>query len=166
MSTATPQHRVNPLVFWMNIEVGGIEGVDHIRRLEDKGVNIDLTAREVMCNRHYRPGPKRIIRLGRCQVRDFGFTKPPTTSELVAIMEFFESICPCETTPHLEEVLLRHDERETCVTPVIRPLPDRHDTSQMLVPANTRNKHRIKTRHAHPQHRCLLHYEVVGVIPG
>lgn len=166
MSTAAPQHAVNPLKFYMELGVGGIDPIQHLTQLEGKGVRFDLNAREAQCHRSNKPGPKRFITLGCCEVRDFGFTKPPTTTELVAVAEKFGTLCPSETATHLGEALILRDE-EACVSLLMKPIPDRHDAPQMFTVRRTSDgKCRINGRYAHPKHRWLPHYRVVMVIPG
>ncbi|MEN9405390.1 MAG: hypothetical protein RLY47_349 [Candidatus Parcubacteria bacterium] len=164
MSTAAPQHVANPLVFWMTLRIGGVDPVDHITRLEAKGVRLDRTTREVLCSRQYVPGPKRFVTFGRCQVKDFGFTERPTTTELLKMFERWRAICPPETAPHGQEALVG-DDREDCASVVMPTIPDRHDAPQMLTIRKTAaGVCRMSARYAHPSHRWSLDYEVIGVL--
>lgn len=166
MSTAAPQHAENPFKPYMELKVGGIDPIQHLNRLEEKGVRFDLTAREAQCHRSNKPGPKRVIVLGCCEVRDLGFAEPPTTTELLAVAEKFGTLCPSETTMHLEEALITRDVEE-CASVLMNPIPDRHDTPQMFTVRRTSDGVcRVSGRYAHPNHRWLLHYRVVIVIPG
>jgi|GEM_PF-5069773 len=166
MSTAAPQYVANPLKFFMKLRVGGIDPSEHVVRLEGKGARIGLTPRRVMCHRSNKPGPSRPISLGRCQVRDLGFTKPPTTTELIGRVSRFGTLCPSETAAHLQEAYIVCA-LEGRVSVLMEPIPDQLDTPQMLTVGRTSSGVcRISERYAHPSHPWLLDYEVVAVIPG
>ncbi len=165
MSTAAPQHMVSPLIHWLDAGIGGVDPIDHLTRLEAKGVRIDLIAREVLCHRSNKPGPKRTVALGRCRVGDLGFTEPPTTTQLIDRVAQFGTLCPSETAAHLQEVFTVHPSSD-CFSVLMAPIPDRHDTLFMLTVRKTSSGVcRLSARYAHPGHRWFLHYEVVAVIP-
>lgn len=154
---------LDPLVPWMELEIGGMTADDHIIQLEADGVDVGTYAKSVMRHRDYKPGSKRTIVLARCRVRDFGFTEAPTTPELLARVDQVAGRCPSETAPHLRQALPEQPKGDW-VTVLTTPIPDSDGNLCMLKVGRYDDKDGARyliATYAEPDRRWDLGHEVV-----
>ena len=100
--------------FWMEVEIGGVPKEQLITNLENEGFLVEGCVKSMIRQDAFTVIPeKRVLRLARCTVRDLGFAKSPTTTQLKrCIVELGGQFCPAELGPHLRLHLKNQERRD------------------------------------------------------
>lgn len=88
---------------WQTITIGGKSKDELIATITNSGMFVSDWARDIMSKDAFVTLPEpRTVRLARCRVKDLGFTKNPTTTQIFArIKEVGGELCSPEVGPHL-----------------------------------------------------------------
>ncbi|HXK39772.1 MAG TPA: hypothetical protein VJ837_02990 [Candidatus Paceibacterota bacterium] len=152
---------LDPLVPWMELEIGGVAADDHITQLEAADVDVGTYAKSVMRHPSYKPGERRTIALARCRVSDLGFTEAPTTPELLARVAQVAAVCPPEAAAHLRQALPEQPKGDW-FSVMMEPIPDSDGRLFVLrVGRDDDGALYLHARYADPGRRWGLGREVV-----
>ena len=89
---------------WRTLTIGGVSKDELATRLGD-GFYISNWAKDIMSKPEFTTLPESTeIYLVRAKIKDLGFTKAPTTTELFARIKEVGELCPAEVGPHLRLV--------------------------------------------------------------
>lgn len=90
------------LIRQVTVTIGGVSKGSLLKRLTDGGHSVSDWARDIMGKPSFTTLPESTeIELGWITVRDLGFTKEPTTTELFTRIKEVSDLCPAEVGPHL-----------------------------------------------------------------
>lgn len=90
---------------WKTLTIGGVAKDGLLLRLAD-GFFVSNWARDIMSKPEFTTLPESVeVQLTRAKVRDLGFKKAPTTSELFARIKEVGDLCPAEVGPHIRLAL-------------------------------------------------------------
>ncbi len=132
----------------MELEIGGIAGLDHLALLRDAGKEMSGPAASMMRPGTYEPGPKRVVTLARCYVRAFGFDDDCSHASLLMCIEQVGEICPASVGPHLLEAPFECSSDERLYL-AMRAIPDHNgDVSVFSVGCRRNGGRDLDSRYA------------------
>jgi len=91
---------------YLECEVGGKSRDELFAELGAAGCYVSDWAKDIMGKSAWKPGKKEVVKFGRAKVSELGFTKNPTTLELLArIVELGHSLCEPQDGPAIRRAL-------------------------------------------------------------
>lgn len=102
---------------YLELEVGGKSKDELIAEIESAGMFVSDLSKDIMSKPAWKPGEKETVKFARVSVRDLGFTKNPTTTQIWArIRELGHSLCESGDGPALRRALKGQVKGDICWT--------------------------------------------------
>lgn len=109
--------RVGDFPIFLACEVGGKPKDELLAEIEASGMFASNYAKDIMSKDAWKPGKRESMKFGKARVRDFGFTKNPTTTELFnRIEELGHSLCEPGDGPALRVAFKNQPRGSVCWT--------------------------------------------------